>query len=187
MTIEEFFQKNNKAAIAFSGGVDSAYLLYAAVASGADVSAYYVRTAFQPEWEYADAERIAKLLVAKFRCIDADVLSVPDIASNPANRCYYCKKLIMGMIASAAEADGYPLILDGTNASDDVSDRPGMKALAEFGIRSPLRECGLSKDEIREISRALEKSTASTLVATTGFTTVFFRQDSENKERIYHI
>ena len=56
MTIEEFFQENNKAAIAFSGGVDSAYLLYAAVASGADVSAYYVRTAFQPEWEYADAE-----------------------------------------------------------------------------------------------------------------------------------
>lgn len=153
MTIEEFFQKNNKAAIAFSGGVDSAYLLCAAVASGADVSAYYVRTAFQPEWEYADAERIAKLLGAKFRCIDADVLSVPDIASNPANRCYYCKKLIMGTIASAAEADGYPLILDGTNASDDVSDRPGMKALAELGIRSPLRECGLSKDEIRERSR----------------------------------
>ena len=62
MTIEEFFQENNKAAIAFSGGVDSAYLLYAAVASGADVSAYYVRTAFQPEWEYADAESLLACL-----------------------------------------------------------------------------------------------------------------------------
>ena len=153
MTIEEYFEINNKVAIAFSGGVDSAYLLYAAAKAGAEVKAYYVRSAFQPEFEFEDAKRIADMIGCRLMVIEADVLSDEKVASNPENRCYYCKQHIMSAITDAAAADGFDIICDGTNASDDADDRPGFKALGEYGIRSPLRECGLTKADIRKASR----------------------------------
>ena len=153
MTIDEFFRKNTKVALAFSGGVDSAYLLYAAMKAGADIRAYYVKTAFQPQRELNDAIRLAQELGAPLKILSADVLSLPSVASNPPDRCYHCKLLIMSTILQAAADDGYSMLIDGTNASDDVSDRPGMRALAEMNVRSPLRECLLTKDEIRKRSR----------------------------------
>lgn len=153
MTLDGFFKANNKAAIAFSGGVDSVYLLYAACSAGADVKAYCVRSAFQPGFETEDARRMAELIGCEMKLIEADVLSDERVASNPENRCYYCKQHIMSAIADAAHADGYNVICDGTNASDDADDRPGFKALEEYGIKSPLRECGLTKDEIRQRSK----------------------------------
>ena len=123
MTLEEFFKDNGKVALAFSGGVDSAFLLYAASHTGADVRAYYVKTPFQPCFELEDAKRLADELGASLRVLEADVLSSPEIAANPPDRCYLCKRIIMGTIREAASADGYALIIDGTNASDDVSDR----------------------------------------------------------------
>ncbi len=149
MTLDCFFAENNKVAVAFSGGVDSAYLLYAALKAGADATAYYVKSAFQPQFEYDDAVTIAESIGAKLRVIDIDVLSSPVIVQNPKDRCYYCKKMIMGAIRKAADEDGYPLIIDGTNASDDISDRPGVRALEEYGVRSPLRECSITKAEVR--------------------------------------
>ncbi len=86
--------------------------------------------------------------------LDLDVLADPEIAANPPDRCYFCKRRIFSAIQAAARADGFPLVIDGTNASDDAGDRPGMRALAELGVRSPLRECGLSKAEIRRRSQA---------------------------------
>ena len=153
MKLKEFFDTNKNVAIAFSGGVDSAYLLYEAVHSSANICAYYVNSDFQPEFELNDARRIAKELDAKLKIITVDVLESEEITSNPANRCYYCKKRIFSAIASEAAASGFNVIADGTNASDKVSDRPGMKALAELSVRSPLRECGLTKDEIRWLSK----------------------------------
>ena len=153
MTLNEFFQKNPKAALAFSGGVDSAYLLYFARQCGAEVQAYYVQSAFQPQFERADAERLTVLLGATMRVLEVDVLSVPQVAANPPDRCYHCKWAIFETIAKTAAADGYALVLDGTNASDDAGDRPGMRALQELTVRSPLRECGLAKDEIRRLSK----------------------------------
>lgn len=153
MELAEFFKVNKKAAIAFSGGVDSAYLLYAAVNADADVKAYYVKSAFQPEFEFEDAKKVAGLIGCELQVIDADVLSDEKVAANPKDRCYYCKQHIMGAITAAAKADGYDTVCDGTNASDDADDRPGFKALGEFGIRSPLRECGLTKAEIRRASK----------------------------------
>jgi uncharacterized protein len=82
-----------------------------------------------------------------------DSLSVPEIAENPADRCYYCKKAVYSRIIELAEADGYDIICDGTNASDDATERAGMRALSELGIRSPLRECGMTKKEVRRLSR----------------------------------
>ncbi|MCQ2563689.1 MAG: ATP-dependent sacrificial sulfur transferase LarE [Mogibacterium sp.] len=149
----DFFEANNRIAVAFSGGVDSAYLLYAAVKAGADVKAYCVRSAFQPGFEFEDAGRLAGQIGAEFEVIEVDVLSDEKVTANPADRCYYCKTRIMTAIKAAAGADGYDTVCDGTNASDDVSDRPGTKALKELGIRSPLKECGLSKTEIRRLSK----------------------------------
>ena len=143
MNLERFFQEHTKVALGFSGGVDSAYLLYAGIHYGADVRAYYVKTAFQPQFELEDARRLAKELGADLRLLELEVLQSETIAANPADRCYHCKNQIFGRICEEARKDGYPLILDGTNASDQVADRPGMRALAELQVRSPLRECGL--------------------------------------------
>jgi len=149
MTLPEFFSEHPKAALAFSGGVDSAYLLYAARACGADVRAYCVRSAFQPAFELEDARRLAPELTV----LTVDVLADEAVASNPENRCYFCKKHIFTAISARARQDGYALLLDGTNASDDDADRPGMRALRELGVLSPLRLCGLGKPEIRRLSR----------------------------------
>lgn len=153
MTLREFFEHNNKAAIAFSGGVDSAYLLYAAQKYGKDVTAYFVNGGFQPAFELEDAGKLAEQLGANMKILRVDVLQDPVVASNPPDRCYYCKQRIFTCIREAAAADGYQLICDGTNASDDAGDRPGMRALSEMKVCSPLRECGLTKDEIRRLSK----------------------------------
>ena len=152
MTLQEFFEAHPKAALAFSGGVDSSYLLYAARQLGADVKAYYVKTAFQPEFEYQDALRLASQLGADIQVLTLDVLACPDVTVNPKNRCYFCKQHIFGNILRQAKADGYHTVLDGTNASDQVSDRPGMKALQEMKVLSPLRLTGLTKAEIHRLS-----------------------------------
>lgn len=153
MELSDFFHAYPKCALAFSGGVDSAYLLYAGLQSGADMGVYYVKTAFQPAFELADAGRLTKMLGVKLHILDEDILSVAHVAENPWNRCYFCKKAIFSAIARAAASDGYSILLDGTNASDEEADRPGVRALRELEIRSPLREAGLSKSEIRRLSR----------------------------------
>lgn len=153
MNLQEFFSENPRLALAFSGGVDSAYLLYAALKYGAEVRAYYVNSAFQPQFELDDAKRLAEELSADMHVLDLDVLAHSAVASNPSDRCYHCKKVIFTAIARAAAEDQYPVLIDGTNASDDAGDRPGMRALSELSVRSPLRECGLTKEDIRRLSR----------------------------------
>ena len=153
MDLQGFFTENPEVAIAFSGGVDSAYLLYAAKKYALKCRAYYVKTVFQPEFELNDAKRLAKELDADMTVIETEVLDDRTVASNPENRCYFCKKVIFSMIREKAASDGFKVLLDGTNASDRADDRPGMKALLELEVRSPLRECGLTKDEIRKLSK----------------------------------
>ena len=153
MELSEFFQKYPKVALAFSGGVDSAYLLYAAIKENAEVQAYYVKSSFQPQFELEDAKRLAEQLHARYKILDLDVLSDARIAKNPADRCYYCKKRIFEAILDAARQDGFSVLIDGTNASDDAGDRPGMRALRELSVHSPLRECGITKEEVRKSSK----------------------------------
>lgn len=153
MALQAFFAENPKTAVAFSGGVDSAYLLYAAKQWGAKICAYYVKTPFQPQFELDDAMRLAKILDVPVKVISVDILLDPVIAANPENRCYFCKKRLFTAILQKAKQDGFPLVVDGTNFSDNASDRPGMQALKELGIRSPLREAGLTKEEIRRLSK----------------------------------
>lgn len=150
MDIKAFFKKYNSAAIAFSGGVDSAFLLYCAKKCGADVTAYYVKSAFQPQFEFEDAKRIASELEIPLKIIETNILDYDEVRRNDPLRCYYCKRHIFSQIKEQAKSDGYSVILDGTNASDDSGDRPGMKALEELKVLSPLRLCGYTKDEIRK-------------------------------------
>lgn len=153
MDLKNFFNENPRVALAFSGGVDSAFLLWAAKDAGADVTAYYVKSAFQPEFELRDAKRLCEELSARMTVIELDVLGDNAITVNPADRCYHCKKRIFTAIVDAARADGYEVLIDGTNASDDAADRPGIRALRELSVRSPLRECGITKAEVRSLSR----------------------------------
>lgn len=149
MDLTDFLKQYPKAAIAFSGGVDSAYLLYAAIRSGITVRAYYVKSDFQPEFELDDALRLSIQLKADMKIIPVDILSSKSITENPCDRCYFCKKMIFQAILETALQDGFPILFDGTNASDDQSDRPGMRALQELKVLSPLRQCGLTKEMIR--------------------------------------
>ena len=153
MTLQEFFENNKKLAIALSGGIDSVFLMYAAKKYGAAVRAYFVKTEFQPCFELCDARREAGACGVELSVIELSVLSDESIAENGAERCYLCKKRIMQSIAAAAKSDGYAVVCDGTNASDDADDRPGFRALSELGIISPLRLCGITKEEIRRLSR----------------------------------
>ena len=153
MELSSFFEEYPEVAIAFSGGVDSAYLLCEAAKYAQRVCAYYVKTVFQPQFEYDDAVKMAASLGVTMKTIEADILSNETVANNPDNRCYYCKQTIFSGIIKNALKDGFTCVLDGTNASDEEGDRPGMKALAEMKVLSPLRICGLSKADIRRLSK----------------------------------
>ena len=153
MTLEGFFYAAPRAAVAFSGGTDSAFLLWAAKKYGCDVHAYYVKTAFQPEFELQDAKRLTEELGIPMTVIRKDILAVPEAAANGPERCYYCKRALFTKIWEKVRSDGHTLLLDGTNASDDAGDRPGMRALKELEVRSPLRECGITKAEVRRMSK----------------------------------
>ena len=159
MNLHEFFQECPSVALAFSGGVDSSYVLHAAVGHGADVGVYYVKTVFQPDFEFRDAKEFAARAGVRLTILEMDVLNESRIAANPPERCYFCKRAIFDAIIKQAARDGYKTVIDGTNASDDAGDRQGMRALAELSVRSPLRECGLSKDEIRKLSREADLPT----------------------------
>ena len=153
MTLEAFFQQNPRCALAFSGGADSACLLWAGLRAGAEVRPYFVKTPFQPRFELEDARRLCRELGTELTVIEYDVLADSQIAANPPDRCYHCKQRLFSLLRERGLAEGFPLLLDGTNASDEAEDRPGMQALRELEVRSPLRECGLTKEMIRALSR----------------------------------
>ena len=154
MTLQEYFNANPKGALALSGGVDSAYLLHCAQAAGAQVQPYFAETQFQPAFERRDAAQLCSGLGLPLKVLALDVLADAQVRRNPPERCYYCKRKIFSASAAAAAQDGYRLLWDGTNASDAVMDRPGMRALQELQVQSPLRLCGLTKAQIRAGAKA---------------------------------
>ncbi len=155
-----FFARTPRLAIALSGGCDSAYLLAAACAAGCEVFAYGIKTAFQPDFSLDDAKRLARDLGVPFRVFDINIFDHADICENTDARCYLCKQMMFETIVAAARADGFDVVADGTNATDDPTNRPGFQALAEWGIVSPLRRGALTKDDIRHASRELGLFTA---------------------------
>src|SRR5690349_21738902 len=140
--------------VAYSGGVDSAYLAWVAndtlgeraVAITADSPSY-------PERHRQMATRIASQFGFHHEIIHTGELERPEYRANPANRCYYCKHELYTHLTAVARERGIAVIADGSNADDRGDYRPGRQAAREFGVRSPLDEVGLTKAEIRELSR----------------------------------
>lgn len=153
MKLKKFFSKYTKVAVAFSGGVDSSYLLYAAKKYAKEVKAYYVKSEFQPNFEFDNVLKFASDFNIELKVIKLSVLSNKRIVSNPNNRCYFCKKQIFSAIYREAIKDGFNVIVDGTNVSDKESDRPGMKALKELAVLSPLKLCNITKSDVRKLSK----------------------------------
>ena len=152
MQLQQFFKQNPRIAVAFSGGVDSSYLLYAAKAAGCFVHAYFLKSEFQPQFEFDEANRIAEFIGVSLTVEKLSILGFPDVSGNTPERCYHCKTKILEKLWELARADGFSVLCDGSNADDDEADRPGMRALSELGVVSPLRDCGLGKSEIRFLS-----------------------------------
>ncbi len=143
--------------IAFSGGVDSSFLLTAAQkALGDKVLAVTVDSAFSPANETEEAVAFCRSRGIMHTVLTVNPLSDRRIADNPPDRCYHCKKMLFSEILRIAERRGIPYVCEGTHADDLTDYRPGMRAVSELGIRSPLAEAGLTKAEIREASRALD-------------------------------
>ena len=149
-------------AVAFSGGVDSTFLLAAARdALGDRTAAVNVRSAFTPERETAEAADFCESRGIPLMTVESDILNVPGVAENPPDRCYLCKKAIFTEVIRTAREEGFACVAEGSN-TDDVGDyRPGMRAIDELGVRSPLLEAGLSKNEIRELSFCMGLPTAA--------------------------
>lgn len=153
-SLQSFFRNNPHVAIACSGGTDSTFLVHVAASMGADVLPIVVRTQVALESESDEAVEFCRSQGLEPLVIDVDLLSVPGVASNGPDRCYHCKLAMFSAIKEAAASKGYDTVADGTNASDVAADRPGTRALQELGIVSPLRDAGLTKSQIRRLSRS---------------------------------
>ena len=145
-----------KAAIAFSGGVDSVFLLYAAKeALGGQVLALTVSLHAVPEKELEEAKDFCRQHQIRHRVESIDEFLIPGFAENPPDRCYLCKKTLFGRMLKTAGEEGFLTLMEGSNVDDQGDYRPGLRALRELQIQSPLKESGFTKTEIREMSRRL--------------------------------
>ena len=149
------------AVVAFSSGVDSTFLLRVAHEElGGRVVAATVRSRTFPARELDEATAFCRANGIRHEIIDSDELGIPGFAENPPDRCYHCKKEIFGRLSAYARRQGLNAVLEGSNSDDDGDFRPGRRAIRELGVRSPLHEAGLTKSEIRSLSRAMGLSTA---------------------------
>jgi uncharacterized protein len=153
--LTEFFDHTGGALVAFSGGVDSSLVLAAArQALGTRALAVTACSPTYPDHERDQAAAIAQRLGARHEFIDSDEFEDPSYRANPPNRCYYCKQELFRKLKAVAAREGLPVVVDGSNADDELDFRPGHKAAEEFGVRSPLAELGFGKNLIRQMAKA---------------------------------
>lgn len=143
--------------VAHSGGVDSTFLLKMAsdTLGPGKVAAFIVSSQVYPKWETSEAHCLAEGMGVKIIDMSQDIMLVPAYRENKEDRCYHCKREMLSAARSQARAKGYKYVLEGANADEAASWRPGLKAVEETGARSPLLEVGLTKAEIREASREM--------------------------------
>lgn len=158
--LEEKIASLGTLAVAFSGGVDSTLLLAVAVkVLGDRVLAVTALSSSLPDREARQSAELAKRLKARYMSLPLEQLDIPGFADNPRDRCYLCKQDLFRKIIDLAGQNGIKFVADGSNADDLVDYRPGLKALKELGIISPLIEAGLRKNEIRALSRQMDLPT----------------------------
>jgi len=159
--LKSILKPMKKVLIAYSGGVDSTFLLKVAIDTlGKDnVLAVTACSQTYTSSEYKDAKKQAKVLGVKYITIYTDELKDKKFSSNPDNRCYFCKKHLFGSLTKLAGGRKYRHVLDASNADDTKDYRPGSKAAAELDVKSPLKEAGLKKTDIRSFSKRLKLDT----------------------------
>ena len=154
--LKDIIEKKKSAAIAFSGGVDSTFLLRVAKeVLGDKLIAVTATSSTYPERELKEAIKYAEDIGAKHIIMSSEELEIEGFASNPKNRCYYCKKELYTKINNIASANGVGYVFDGSNLDDTGDYRPGMQAAKELDVVSPLKEAGLTKNDIRDLSKEL--------------------------------
>jgi uncharacterized protein len=147
--------------VAYSGGVDSTFLaVMASHVLGDSTLAITAASPVFPSRELEEAKQVAEANGLNHRIIEADPLSVPQLAGNTEDRCYHCKSALLGKLQAIAADAGLAFVADGTNLDDADDYRPGSRAIEEHGVKSPLKESGFTKDDIRRASRVLGLQTA---------------------------
>ncbi len=155
--LKEIFQTMGKVLVAFSGGVDSTFLLKVAqdTLGKEHVVAVTALSPLYPERELKSVKKLVQTLGVRHRLIESNELEIPGFSKNPPNRCYYCKRKLFLELWSLAKEEALPFIVEGSTLDDQKDHRPGKMAIQELGIRSPLEEAGLTKIEVRELSKAM--------------------------------